>query len=78
MAVTQMDANPTIYEIVNGPREKRGDTIDRALIANVALAREAALLRDADAESDYHEGINNLLDRRLARNADAPAKLEGS
>ncbi|MFE0472448.1 hypothetical protein ACFW2V_12625 [Streptomyces sp. NPDC058947] len=77
MAVTQMDTSPTVYEIVNGPREERGDTIDRALVANVALAREAALLRDADAESDYHEGINDLLDLRLVRNANAPVEPEG-
>lgn len=57
----------TIYEVVNGPREERGtnlSTIDRGLIANVALAREAALLRDSEAEADYHDAINDLLARR--------------
>jgi hypothetical protein len=62
--------SPSVYEIVNGPRGERGDSVDRALIANVALAREAALVRDVEAESDYHEGINDLLDRRLAAKED--------
>lgn len=64
--MTATDPGPTIYEIVNDPREERGSSVGRALTANVALAREAALVGDAGAESDYHEGINDLLDRRAA------------
>ena len=54
----------TVYSAVNGPRpEKLGkvESIERALAADVAFAREAALLGDADGERIHHESINKLL-----------------
>lgn len=56
----------TMYSAVNGPQprpEELSDVeaIDRAIAANVAFAREAALLGDADGERIYHEAINKLL-----------------
>ncbi|GLP64365.1 hypothetical protein TUSST3_09850 [Streptomyces sp. TUS-ST3] len=55
-----------MYSAVNGPQphpEELSDVeaIDRAIAANVAFAREAALLGDADGERIYHEAINKLL-----------------
>jgi hypothetical protein len=55
---------PSLYEIVYGPRDDRGASIDRALVANVVLARECALLGDTAGEADYHAAINELLDLR--------------
>lgn len=65
----------TMYSAVNGPQprpEELSDVeaIDRAIAANVAFAREAALLKDADGERIYHEAINRLLTIR-ARLTDA-------
>ena len=54
----------TAYSAVNGPRPEnlsKVDSIERALAADVAFAREAALLGDADGERIYHEAINKLL-----------------
>lgn len=57
----------TAYSAVNGPRPKnpsRLESVTRALAAEVALAREAALLRDTEGERIHHDGINELLATR--------------
>lgn len=65
-----MSLDPTImstYSAVNGPRPadiSKAEVIDRAIVANVALAREAALTGDADGERIHHEAINELLTER--------------
>ena len=54
----------TAYSAVNGPRPEslsKVESIERALAADVAFAREAALLRDVDGERIHHESINQLL-----------------
>lgn len=55
---------PTVHSVVNGPRPQnlsKVESIERALAADVAFAREAALLGDADGERIHHEAINKLL-----------------
>jgi hypothetical protein len=52
------------YSAVNGPRPdgiSDAEAVDRAIAANVAFAREAALTGDADGERIHHEAINKLL-----------------
>ncbi|MEU8672963.1 hypothetical protein AB0C71_39445 [Streptomyces anulatus] len=56
--------NLSLFELVNGPAESRGSTIDRALTANVADARECALRGDSQGETFAHHAINKLLDLR--------------
>ncbi|MCX4707078.1 hypothetical protein [Streptomyces sp. NBC_01373] len=54
----------TAYSAVNGPRPEnlsKVESIERALAADVAFAREAALLGDVDGERIHHESINKLL-----------------
>ncbi|NEE30186.1 hypothetical protein G3M53_32645 [Streptomyces sp. SID7982] len=55
---------PSLYELVNGPVESRGSTIDRALMGNVADARSCALRGDAQGEAFAHHAIDKLLDLR--------------
>ncbi|MER8004744.1 hypothetical protein [Streptomyces sp. NPDC094149] len=62
----------TVHSVVNGPRPKnltQVESIERALAADVAFAREAALLGDADGERIHHESINKLLTIREQLNA---------
>ncbi|MEU1224706.1 hypothetical protein [Streptomyces microflavus] len=55
---------PSLYELVHGPVESRGSTIDRALTATVADARSAALRGDTQGEAFAHHAIDKLLDLR--------------
>lgn len=75
-----MSLDPTItstYSAVNGPRPaeiSKAEVVDRAIIANVAFAREAALTGDADGERIHHEAINELLTERERLSSDHPTE----
>jgi hypothetical protein len=58
----------TLYEIVYGPRAAEGaglvTVLERALEANVVMARGYALAGDRVNEAARHREINQLLDLR--------------
>lgn len=69
-----------IYSAVNGPRTEDlsdAEVVDRAIAANVAFAREAALTGDADGERIHHDAIDRLLDTREQATANRTARKHG-
>nr|WP_145482715.1 MULTISPECIES: hypothetical protein [Streptomyces] len=69
-----MTCTLTLYEIVYGPRVTAADDdflhlLDRALEANTAMARSAALVGNRREEARCHREINKLLAIREAEGA---------